>query len=281
MVQQKYLLGFLLLLVSSCATFKKVQIIQDAVSKSDTTKRQFVAEIKKVDSLAIVKNILSKIAIAKLDYKTMNARIKLEYESAKNADSYIANVSMIKDSQIYITIRGAMGVIGIKAFIKKDSVVLLYPLNKTKSVERRPISYLQEVVKIPFTFSTLQDLILGNPIFMDSTNILSYKSNNNQFQVSLMGRLFKNLVILNNDNSKVLHLKLDDVDINQHRTCDITFNDHVNVGPYQFPLKRAISIVAQQKLDIQMEVKEFTFNEPVKYTFAIPKAGIPKTGKRK
>ena len=281
MVQQKYLFGFLLLVASSCATFKKVQIIQDAVSKSDTTKRQFVAEIKKVDSLAIVKNILSKLAIAKLDYKTMNARIKLEYESAKNADSYIANVSMIKDSQIYITIRGAMGVIGIKAFIKKDSVVLLYPLNKTKSVERRPISYLQEVVKIPFTFNTLQDLILGNPIFMDSTNILSYKSNNNQFQVSLMGRLFKNLVILNNDNSKVLHLKLDDVDVNQHRTCDITFNDHVNVGPYQFPLKRAISIVAQQKLDIQMEVKEFTFNEPVKYTFAIPKAGIPKTGKRK
>ncbi|HBT92763.1 MAG TPA: hypothetical protein DEB23_00565, partial [Chitinophagaceae bacterium] len=211
MVQQKYLLGFLLLVASSCATFKKVQIIQDAVSKSDTTKRQFVAEIKKVDSLAIVKNILSKIAIAKLDFKTMNARIKVEYESAKNADSYIANVSMIKDSQIYITIRGAMGVIGIKAFIKKDSVVLLYPLNKIKSFERRPISYLQEVVKIPFTFSTLQDLILGNPIFMDSTNILSYKSNNNQFQVSLMGRLFKNLVILNNDNSKVLHLKLDDV----------------------------------------------------------------------
>ena len=281
MVQQKYLFGFLLLLATSCATFKKVQIIQDAVSKSDTTKRQFVAEIKKVDSLAIVKNILSKIAIAKLDYKTMNARIKVEYQSAKDANSFIANVSMIKDSQIYITIRGDMGFIGIKAYIKKDSVVLLYPLNKTKSIERKPISYLQEVVKIPFTFSTLQDLILGNPIFMDSTSILSYKSNDNQFQVSLMGRLFKNLVILNNDNSKVLHLKLDDVDLNQHRTCDIAFNDHINVGQYQFPLKRAISIVAQQKLDIQMEVKEFTFNEPVKYTFAIPKSGTPKTVKRK
>jgi hypothetical protein len=174
-----------------------------------------------------------------------------------------------------------MGFIGIKAYIKKDSVVLLYPLNKTKSIERKPISYLQEVVKIPFTFSTLQDLILGNPIFMDSTSILSFKSNDNQFQVSLMGRLFKNLVILNNDNSKVLHLKLDDVDLNQHRTCDIAFNDHINVGQYQFPLKRAISIVAQQKLDIQMEVKEFTFNEPVKYTFAIPKTGTPKTVKRK
>ena len=281
MVQQKYLFGFLLLLATSCATFKKVQIIQDAVSKSDTTKSEFVAEIKKVDSMAIVKNIVSKIALAKLDYKTMNAKIKVEYESAKNADSYIANVSMIKDSQIYITIRGAMGVIGIKAFIKKDSVVLLYPLNKSKSVERKPISYLQEVVKIPFTFSTLQDLILGNPIFMDSTSIISYKSNNDKFQVSLMGSLFKNLVILNNDNSKVLHLKLDDVDVNQHRTCDISFSNHINVGKYQFPLDRSISIVAQQKLDIHMEIKEFTFNEPVKYTFAIPKMGMPKMGRRK
>jgi hypothetical protein len=281
MVQQKYLFGFLLLLATSCATFKKVQIIQDALSKSDTTKSEFVAEIKKVDSMAIVKNIVSKIAFAKLDYKTMNAKIKVEYESAKNADSYIANVSMIKDSQIYITIRGAMGVIGIKAFIKKDSVVLLYPLNKSKSVERKPISYLQEVVKIPFTFSTLQDLILGNPIFMDSTSIVSYKSYNDKFQVSLMGSLFKNLVILNNDNSKVLHLKLDDVDVNQHRTCDISFSDHVNVGKYQFPLDRSISIVAQQKLDIHMEIKEFTFNEPVKYTFAIPKTGMHKMGKRK
>ena len=95
-------------MATSCATFKKVQIIQDALSKSDTTKSEFVAEIKKVDSMAIVKNIVSKIAFAKLDYKTMNAKIKVEYESAKNADSYIANVSMIKDSQIYITIRGAM-----------------------------------------------------------------------------------------------------------------------------------------------------------------------------
>jgi hypothetical protein len=88
-------------------------------------------------------------------------------------------------------------------------------------------------------------------------------------------------VILINDNSKVIHLKLDDVDVYQHRTCDIFYSNHVNVGKYQFPLNRTISVFAQQKLDIRMEVKEFSFNEPVKYTFAIPKIGTPKTGKRK
>ena len=166
--------------------------------------------------------------------------------------------------------------IKVKAFIKKDSVVLLYPLNKTKSIERKPISYLQEVVKIPFTFNTLQDLILGNPIFMDSSNILSYKSNNNQLQVSLMGKLFKNLMILSEDNSKLVELKLDDVDAAKHRTCDIIYSQHALVKNIQFPLNRNISINAQTKIDIGMEIKEFNFDEPLKYTFT-----IPKTGKRK
>jgi len=269
----KYLLAFIIFIAASCSTLKKVQVIQDALSNKDTIKSQLITEIKKVDSLAIVKNILNKINIAKLDFKTMNARIKVQYESTKDADNYIANVSMIKDSQMYITIRGAMGVIGMKALIKTDSVFIIYPLSKTKAVVRKPISYLQEVVKIPFSYNTIQDMMLGNPIFIDSSSIVAYKSNNNKLQVSLTGTLFKNLIILNEDNSKVVHSKLDDIDINQHRTCDISYSDHVSQGQYYFPLNRVISITAQNKLDIYLEIKEYSFNEPVKYTFSIPKPG--------
>jgi hypothetical protein len=250
---------------------KKVQVIQEALSKKDTVQVQLVTEIKKVDSVAIVKDILHKITSTKLDFKTMNARLKVDYESPKNADSYIANLSILKDSAIYITIRGAMGVIGIKALIKKDSVVLIYPLNK--KVERKPLSYLQEVIKIPFTFSTIQDLLVGNPIFMDNNKMVSYKWTNNKLQVSLMGSLFKNLIILNEDNTKVLNLKLDDIDISQHRTCNINYSGHTAVNQYQFPLIRDIAISATTKLDIHMEIKEYSFNDPIKYAFAIPKPG--------
>ena len=268
---QRYLFFFLMLLLVSCTTMKKVQVIQEALTKSDTAKVQLVTEIKKVDSGAIVKDILQKIIATKLDFKTMNARIKVDYESAKNADSYIANLSMVKDSAIFITIRGAMGVIGIKALIKKDSVVLIYPLNK--KVERKPLIYLQEVVKIPFTFTTIQDLLIGNPIFMDNNKMVSYKLNNNKLQVSMLGNLFKNLIILNEDNSKVLNLKLDDIDVSQHRTCNITYSSHVAVNQYQFPLIRDIAISANTKLDIHMEFKEYSFNDPIKYAFTIPKPG--------
>jgi hypothetical protein len=265
-----YILGLVLFLVS-CSTYRKVQVIKDALSINDSTNAALLAKKPKVDSAAIIKGILNKIDLAKIDFTTMNAKFKVDYETLKNADNYIVNVSIQKDKAIYITVRGAMGVIGLKALINKDSVVLIYPLSK--KVERKPLSYLQEVIKIPFTYATVEDLVVGNPIFMNATNIISYKNNNGKLQVGLMGAIFKNLIILNEDNTKILHLKLDDVDINQHRTCDISYSDHTNYGKFQFPQYRDISIAANNKLEIHMEVKEFGFDEPLKYTFAIPKAG--------
>lgn len=271
MGKQKYLVAFLIILVHSCATFKKAQVKKDSTSLTDTTQIQKVVEVIKVDSMAIVKNWVQSISASKLDFKTMNARVKVEYETSKSSESYIANLSILKDSQIYITIRGAMGVIGIKALIKKDSVVILYPLNKTKSIERKPISYLQEVVKIPFTFSTIQDLLIGQPVFLDTSQIDSFQSLNDLFQVNLIGKLFKNLILLNNDHTKVLKLILEDKDPNMLRNCAITYSNHVQVGDAFFPLNRNLMITAQNKLDIIIEVKEYSFNDPLKYTFALPK----------
>ena len=263
-------------MIASCTTFKKVQIIKEALSKKDTIQVQLLSEKSKVDSSAIVKNIIEKLAQTKINFKTMNARLKVDYESATNADNYIANISLVKDSSIYITIRGAMGVIGLKALITADSVFLIYPLRKNKNIERKSLGYLQEVIKIPFTFSTLQDLLIGNPIFIEDAKIVSYKVNNNKLQVGMLSSIFKNLIVLNDDNTRILQLKLDDIDITQHRTCAISYSNHVPVNQYQFPLNRELIISAQSRLEVRMEVKEFNFNEPLKYTF-----GIPRPGKRK
>ena len=262
---------FGLIIFSSCATSKKVQVIQDALSKKDTTAYQVIAEKTKVDSGVIVKEIIQKISNAKFAFNTMNARVKVDYETVNRSDAFIANISIEKGKQIFITVRGAMGVIGLKSIITKDSVFLFYPLNKKS--ERRPLAYLQEVIKIPFTYNTLEDLIVGNPIFMEDASIIAYKMNDNKLQVGMSGTLFKNLITLSEDNIKVLHLKLDDIDINKHRTCDITYSDHASVLQNQFPLNRDIAISAQSRLEIHMELKDYTFNEPLKYTFVIPKSG--------
>jgi hypothetical protein len=257
----------------SCSTYKKVQVLKDALSKKDTVQVQLLSEKSTVDSSAIVKDILDKIDQTKIDFKTMNARFKVNYESKANADNYIVNVSIQKDTAMYITIRGAMGVIGLKAMINKDSIVLVYPLRKNKKIEYKPLGFLQEVIKIPFNYNTIQSLIIGNPIFMENTKVVSYKQNNNKFEVGMMGALFKNLIVLNEDHTRVLQLKLDDIDIAQHRTCAISYSNHVPVNQFQFPIDRALVISGQSRLEVHMEIKEFDFNEPLKYAFSIPKPG--------
>jgi hypothetical protein len=261
----------LILLSVACSNVKKVQVIQDALTLKVLPDATALAEKARLDSVLMIEGIVHNIAHTKITFKTMNAKLKMDYETSKDKDSYIANLSIRKDSGMYITIRGAMGVIGLKAFINKDSIFLTFPLSK--KTERHPLSYLQEVIKIPLIYQTIQDLIVGNPIFMDSIDIISYKVINERLQVSLVGKLFKNLIILSEDNTKLVQLKLDDVDAAKHRTCDINYSQHTLVNNIQFPLYRTISINAQTKLDIGMEIKEFNFDEPLKYTFSVPKIG--------
>ena len=261
----------LILLSVACENVKKVQVIQNALAVKVLPDAAALAEKARLDSVLMVKGIINNIANTKIRFKTMNAKLKMDYETSKDKDSYIANLSILKDSGMYITIRGAMGVIGLKAFINKDSIFLTFPLSK--KTERHPLSYLQEVIKIPLNYQTIEDLVVGNPIFMDSIDIVSYKVINERLQISLVGKLFKNLIILSEDNTKLVQLKLDDMDASKHRTCDINYSQHSLVNNLQFPLYRTISINAQTKLDIGMEIKEFNFDENLKYTFSVPKIG--------
>mgnify|MGYP006268645781 CR=1 FL=1 len=256
-----------LFILQACTNVKNVQVIQDALSNSDSA----IEKVKVIDSIAIIKEIVDHFNTDKINFSTMNAKIKVDYESEKNADSYVANMSIQKDSAIYITVRGAMGVIGLKALIKRDSVTLFYPL--TKKIDKRPLQSLVEIVKIPFSFATIQDLVVGNPIYMDNAKLISFKKTDDKLQASLLGALFKNLVVLDAEHTKILQLKLDDIDISQHRTCNISYNNHVKVDTMTFPMYREISIEGKSKLVIHMEVKEYSFNEPLKYTFTIPRPG--------
>jgi hypothetical protein len=273
-LKTKYLIAFISLIVftTSCKTVKKVATIQDAITKKDTVQTVMIVDAPKVDSAAIVKDILRKVVKNKIDFKTFNAKIKVGYESAKSSDTYTVNISMLKDSLMYIRILGSF--LGIKAEgmqvkIKKDSV-FLYKKVGEKYVQNRSINFLQEETQIPFDFTTLQDMIVGNLVFIDS-NIVSYKDNNAGLLVLMLGDTFKNLVTLAKDDKTIVHSKLDDVDIQRNRTCDITYSGYAPMAIYQFSTYRKIAVAEKSKLDIELDFKEYTINEPLKYTFEIPK----------
>ncbi|MFM7359161.1 MAG: DUF4292 domain-containing protein [Sediminibacterium sp.] len=269
----KKLLGFLLLVIgfSACKTAKKTQGLQEAMSKKDTTQTVIISEVK-IDSGAIVRDILTKVVKSKIEFNTFNAKIKVDYESAEKSDDYTIYLSMKKDSVILIKVKGSfLGIssVGLEARITRDSLVLVQLVGE-KNVKYRSISYLQEISQIPFDFATLQDIILGNPIYIDS-NVLSYKNSESGLLVQMAGEVFKHLLTLNNTNFQIVHSKLDDINVQRNRTCDISQNSFQPMGNFMFSTYRKITLSEKSKLDVYLDFKEYTLNEPLKYTFNIPR----------
>lgn len=260
---------FLPVVMFACGPAKKVAKVQPVISKADTTASVVVLPTKKTDSVTSAKDIFEKVIKNKIDFATFSAKARLQYQGKEGGDDATVYVRVKKDSMIWLSFRGALGIEGARILVTKDSVKVLDLLKK--NVLFRGNDYLQEITDIPLDFVTLQDLIVGNPVFID-TNIVSQKVNaDNELQVLMEGKVFKNLVSLDNSTGRIMHSKLEDVVAGRNRTCDIALSDYENSAGVSFAKARKISIAEQSKLDINLDFKQYSFNQPLTFPFNIPK----------
>src|SRR4030095_12825887 len=158
------------LLVSSCRSTRK---IQSAISvKKDSVEVVKPTSDPHEDSVKFIKDNYYQLLANKIEFETFSAKINTDYEGS-DGKKYDVNVfiRMKKDSLIWISVNGALGIEGMRVLIDKDSVRVLNKLDKEYQV--RSIAYLQEVAALPLDLRTVQELIIGNPVFLD-TNIVSY-----------------------------------------------------------------------------------------------------------
>ena len=225
------------------------------------------------DSLRFIRNALEGIAHNHIEFTTFSGVMHVHYQGNNGQDHEVnAVVRIKKDSIIWIEIYGKAGPVTIKAFqvlITPDSVKILDRIKKTVRV--RSVSYLQDQVRLPVDFGTVQDILIGNPIFLDTTNVLYYRTEQRGYSLFCGGRLFTNFLTLNPDNTPS-HSKLDDTDPLRARTCDITYGDYDYGGPRPFSTYRKISVAEKGKVDIEIGInKRYKFNEVLSFPFSVPK----------
>ena len=272
----KYITVLFVLFILVCSSYscKTVKQINKAIAPKDTTDIVIIDQ-SKVDSILMIKNTIENLNQNYIDFKTFNAKIKVDYEDNKGKQPDVtAIVRIIKDSAIWISLTATFLNVEIyRVLITKDSVILLN--KRDKEVQYRSLDYLQEVTQIPFDYKTLQDLLIGNPVFIDS-NIVYYKKTDNQILFSMVGRYFKNLLTLSTGNYFLTHSKLDDVDIARSRTADLTYADYENKSGFNFSTYREITVSEKNRLDIRMNYKQYEFNKELSVSFYVPKNYIPK-----
>jgi hypothetical protein len=86
-----------------------------------------------------------------------------------------------------------------------------------------------------------------------------------------VGEWFKHLLTLNGasllDNSK-----LDDVDRNRSRTCNLSYTNYEDKKGVLFSTRRRITVAEKSKLDIKLDFKSYEFNETLSFPFSVPKS---------
>jgi hypothetical protein len=266
--------------VSGCRSTKNLRkVIGIQAPHADTTgeaARQAALPPRDVhaDSMAVIAKALAGIAHNHLDFETFSGHMHVHYESGDGKDYELNVIVRIrKDSFIWISINATVGPVNIEAFrvlITRDSVKIL---DKQKKLARlRSVSYLQEQVNLPVDFNTVQSLLIGNPIFLDTAHVLYYRTDPNPRGLSLfsVGTAFSNFLTLNPDNT-LRHSKLDDIDPLRARTCDVTYGDYDFSGPAPFSAYRKISVAEKSKVDIEIGIKQYKFNEALSVPFSVPK----------
>jgi Domain of unknown function (DUF4292) len=239
----------------SCRPSKK---IQEAIGKKDTA-AVVVVNPAVIDSARMTREAYEAIDKRRIRFNTFSAKIKVNYEDKeKETRDFNAFVRIQNDSVIWVSINAVLGIEAFRILITKDSVKLLNKLDKV--VQLRSISYLQEITQLPFDFHTMQDLITGNPIYLDS-NIISYRKNGEELSMLSVGDLFKHLITVNSDSYEVLHSKLDDLDTERNRTCDLTYGDYETSDARRFSTDRKITVSEKSRLDIKLNFKQYRFNE--------------------
>jgi hypothetical protein len=262
--------------LAACRSAKKIQKVMAVPSnREDSAVAGPVAQAapvvdRKADSLRMIRQTLAQLTKNRIDFQTFSSRMKVHYEGSDGKDyEFNAFIHIKKDSLIWLSVNAGLGIEAFRVLVTPDSVKIL---DKLKKVARlRSVSYLQEEIHLPVDFKTLQDLLIGNPIYLDSSNILFYKREQVGISLLSIGSLFKNYLTLNAGDNTLRHSKLDDIDPRRARTCDLTYGDYEQKDNHLFSTYRKISVAEKSKVDIELAYKQNKFNEPLSFSFTVPK----------
>jgi len=252
-------------LSTSCRSTKK---IQTAIAKKDTV--AFVAsDSGKADSIRFINEVASQLKARQIGYNTFNAKVDVDYRGGDGKRYDLnANIRMFKDSIIWISGSAILGIEVMRVLITKDSIKLLNKHDKTYTA--RSIDYLQEVTELPLDLKILQNLLVGNVVYLDS-NLVSYSKDPNSVSILSIGHWFKNLITLSEPDRAVQRIKLDDADISRNRTAVLSYSDYETKKGPAFPTKRNITVAEKSRLDIKLDFKNYDFNNEVSFPFSVPK----------
>jgi hypothetical protein len=263
------------LLTTACHTTRKSQQpIPIPETPKDTALAPLPAGPSRADSLAAdsarkVQALFARIDSNRIRFETFSAKVKVDYKDSKDKNlDFNAFIRMRKDSVVWVSVIAALGVEAFRVLIRPDSVIIMDKLEKT--VKYTTVADLQRITQLPFDFMTLQQLIAGNPLYMDG-ELQSYREDEEKVSVFLAGSRFRHLLSFLRPGLTLSRSQLDDADLLRKRSANLEYEEYATLSGRTFPGIRRIRLSDQQTVDLRLEFRQVEFDTPQNYPFNIPR----------
>jgi hypothetical protein len=100
----------------------------------------------------------------KFEFDWLGMKLDAEFTSGEEQQGFKATVRMRKDSAVSVSISPALGIEVLRMLVDKDSLKMVSEIPGDKYVFLGSVDQLSELAKIDLDVSTMQDLLIGNPI---------------------------------------------------------------------------------------------------------------------
>ncbi len=218
---------------------------------------------KKMKSEALMAHLMTNQV--KADW--LDGRAKISYNDGSFSISLSSNIKLRKDSLIWMNAK-KLGFEVARVLVTPDSVYILNRLNREYSI--KGLASLQKDYNLPGDFKTLQQVILGNPIFFFTGNM---QLENNSIAYHLFGKNGEQESHYYLDNPGLLLRKMAFRDKMANRNMDLSLEEYGKTDDDQdFSYLRNVQVDSREtgKAAVEIEFTKVTLNEPTDINFEIP-----------
>lgn len=215
-----------------------------------------------------------------LGFETVSAKVHVDFQSAKQKQSFNCKVRLDKDSAIWVSIAPLLGIELYRIIITPDSVKLLDRLNQRYFADS--ISLIEQMTEVPMDFQMLQALITGRmvDIYEDSRFKAARERNHYHLKLRSKGRLrrqYKRSEVdapiihemnIARDGRALIRTFLRDLNISRQLTAD--YSEHNDHDGLLFPSKMNIKATGKGRLKCELSWSRLKLNEALKMPFRIP-----------
>ena len=223
------------------------------------------------------RTLLTTLAQHQVQADWLEGKCRVSYDDGGFSVSASSTIKMKRDSLIWMNVK-KLGFEVARAMITEDSLYLLDRINNEYSVE--PISYIEERFQLPASLTMLQQILLGNPVYLTTQNLKSdLDENDGIYRLSGQEGDKRNDYWFSMPSFQFDEMKVEESEA--RRSLRIQLEDYKDAGANRdFSYLRLIEVDSREtgSASIELEFNQVEINVPLEFNFSVP-SRYRRTGK--